>query len=243
MQSESHLQWEHILKKEPKLDFLFNITIPAAKQRKSSFHHLIIVCEYAGIREMILEKLSVAFDSKQCYAVESIGIKPGDVAAVLTGLCDNGVIVVENGATFRKMQPAAKKVLSQALLLGYLEVEIGKGTSAQTHRLDLPKFSVVAFFENSRQIEKNFCQAFDEIIEVHSFSPDELCAIEVRSVANEIGIDFDNDAIVEIVRESNGDYRQAGRYVRWIRDYMLVKNDLFKHVHKEYVSAVIAMRQ
>lgn len=230
------------MRKEHKLDFFFNITIPAAKKRNSSFPHLAVVCAYPRIREMILDNLSAVFAPDLYFAAEAIGIKPGDVAAVLTAIRDNGVLTLQNGATIRKMQPAAKIVLSQALSQGYLELEFGKGAIAQVHRLDLPKFSLVALFEESCQIEKGFRQLFDEIIEVDSFSPDELCAIETQAIANEIGIDFDSDAIAEIVKKSNGDYRQAGRYVRWIRDYMLVKNDLFERVPKEYVATVIAMR-
>lgn len=162
---------------------------------------------------------------------------------MLTNIADGAILCVKDGNCISKMNSTSFDILQQAISSYSIEIKIGKGISATSHRIDIPRFALIVCYESLQQVKRGFKQNFEYVINIESLSDEEICALEATAAARECCMSFEENAIKEIAKASNGDYRKAGRYVRWIRDYMLVKNDRLLAIPTEYVKQVIALQE
>ena len=235
------IDMEYIFRQERPLDFFINVTCRAALKRNEALPHTLIICDYPRLAKAIGSYIAMQIPSDLFSIFEISAIAPGDVAAYLTNLRDNSVLFLENGTALKRMQSSSIDLLQNAIRDGHMEIKIGKGPSARICLLDLPSLSFIAIIDAPDQIAPRLKHAFDNIIHVSSIAKQDLCKIEVIASASENNMLFEADAVEEIVNASNEDFHTSTKLVRWVRDYMLVQNDHYVQIPRDYVTKVIAL--
>jgi Holliday junction DNA helicase RuvB len=168
----------------------------------------------AGI---LANELGVGFRPTSGPALE----RAGDLAAILTNLEDGDVLFVDE---VHRMPRVVEEVLYPALEDFKLDVIIGKGPSARTIRLDLPRFTLVAATTRPGLITLPLRERFGFSPRLDYYSQEELAQVVNRS-AGILGIEVDPGGGEEIARRSRGTPRIANRLLRRVRDYAQVRGD------------------
>ena len=168
----------------------------------------------AGI---VATEQSVGFRPTSGPALE----RPGDLAAILTNLEPGDVLFVDE---VHRMPRPVQEVLYPALEDFQLDVVIGKGPSARSIRLDLPRFTLVAATTRPGLIALPLRERFGFSPRLDYYSDEELVQV-VRRSAGILGVDVDAAGAAEIARRSRGTPRIANRLLRRVRDYAQVRGD------------------
>ena len=214
--------WEEVLEKEQCLKFFFHVTVPAAHYRNKPLSHALVVCEYPRIRKHITRQL---MQSPLIPGVKCVEVLPKDEAemiSLLTCLKEGEVLCLENGNQLNSLKKSVIRLIQQSMEQFEISFVLGRGATAQKVVLDLSNFCALVMIEKRNQLEMSIQNCFHNILDV-SLLPEEICELEIKAIAYENNMHFEEGAIDMIVRVSNRDFRLAGRRVRWIRDYMAVK--------------------
>ena len=147
--------------------------------------------------------------------------RPGDLAAILTNLEEGDVLFVDE---VHRMPKAVEEVLYPALEDYKLDVVIGKGPSARSIRLDLPRFTMAAATTRPGLIALPLRERFGFSPRLDYYSPDEIAMIARRS-AGILAVRLDEAGAEEIARRSRGTPRVANRLLRRVRDFAQVRGD------------------
>ncbi len=147
--------------------------------------------------------------------------RPGDLAAILTNLEEGDVLFVDE---VHRMPRAVEEVLYPALEDYKLDVVLGKGPSARSIRLELPRFTMVAATTRPGRITLPLRERFGFSPRLDYYSQEDLATI-VRRSAGILGVALDGDGGSEIARRSRGTPRVANRLLRRVRDFAEVRHD------------------
>jgi Holliday junction DNA helicase RuvB len=147
--------------------------------------------------------------------------RPSDLAAILTNLEDGDVLFVDE---IHRMPRPVEEVLYPALEDFNLDVVLGKGPTARSIRLDLPRFTLVAATTRPGRITLPLRERFGFSPRLDYYSRDELGTI-VRRSAGILAVDTDGEGAAEIARRSRGTPRVANRLLRRVRDFAQVRHD------------------
>ena len=147
--------------------------------------------------------------------------KQGDLAALLTNLQEGDVLFIDE---IHRLSRQVEEVLYPALEDFALDIMIGKGPSAQSIRLDLPKFTLVGATTRAGQITTPLRDRFGVILKLELYTPQELSKI-IRRSAGILGVPCDEAGAMEMARRSRGTPRVANRLLRRVRDFAQVKGD------------------
>ena len=147
--------------------------------------------------------------------------KAGDLAALLTNLGENDILFVDE---IHRLNRAVEEILYPAMEDYALDIIIGKGPSANSIRLDLPKFTLVGATTRSGQLSSPLRDRFGVMLRLELYSVEELCKIVSRS-AGILDVPTDSAGALEIASRSRGTPRIANRMLRRVRDFAQVKAD------------------
>ncbi len=147
--------------------------------------------------------------------------RPGDLAAILTNLNENDVLFIDE---IHRLNKNVEEVLYPALEDFALDIIIGKGPSARSIRLDLPKFTLIGATTKSGMLAAPLRDRFGVLCNLDFYEAKDLKEIVVRS-ASIINIEIDDKGAEEISRRSRGTPRIANRLLKRVRDYAIVKSD------------------
>jgi len=147
--------------------------------------------------------------------------KPGDLAALLTNLQENDILFVDE---IHRLNRAVEEILYPAMEDYAIDIIIGKGPSANSIRLDLPKFTLIGATTRSGQLTAPLRDRFGVTLRLELYTVDELMRI-VRRSAGILGIGVDEEGAMEIASRSRGTPRIANRMLRRVRDFAQVKGD------------------
>ena len=147
--------------------------------------------------------------------------KAGDLAALLTNLQENDILFVDE---IHRLNRAVEEILYPAMEDYAIDIIIGKGPSANSIRLDLPKFTLIGATTRAGQLTAPLRDRFGVNLRLELYTPEELQRIVERS-AGILGIEIDGDGAREIASRSRGTPRIANRLLKRVRDYAQVRAD------------------
>ena len=147
--------------------------------------------------------------------------KPGDLAALLTNLNEGDILFVDE---IHRLNRAVEEILYPAMEDYVLDIIVGKGPSANSIRLDLPKFTLIGATTRAGQLSAPLRDRFGVTLRLELYTPEELAKIVTRS-AGILNVDIVPEGAYEIARRSRGTPRIANRMLRRVRDFAQVKAD------------------
>lgn len=145
--------------------------------------------------------------------------KAGDLAALLTNLNENDILFVDE---IHRLNRSVEEVLYPAMEDFAIDIIIGKGPSANSIRLDLPKFTLIGATTRAGQLSAPLRDRFGVTLRLELYTPEELALIVKRS-AGILGVPIEDDGAMEIARRSRGTPRIANRMLRRVRDFAQVR--------------------
>ena len=197
------------------------IHINAAKGRKEQLEHLLFYgppgLGKTTLANIIANEMGVNFKITSGPAIE----RPGDLAAILTNLKVNDVLFIDE---IHRLNRVVEEVLYPAMEDFALDIMIGKGPSARSIRLDLPKFTLIGATTRAGQISSPLRDRFGMVSRLEFYAPDEIKQIIIHA-AHVLKIEIEDSGAEEIARRSRGTPRIANRLLRRVRDFAQVKAD------------------
>jgi len=194
------------------------VFMEAALQRGDSLDHVLLYgppglgkTTLAGI---IANTLNVNLRVTSGPAIE----KPGDLAALLTNLGDRDLLFIDE---IHRLNRSVEEILYPAMEDFALDIIIGKGPSARSIRLDLPRFTLVGATTRAGQLSAPLRDRFGVVLRLEMYSPEELAQIISQS-ARTLDIPCDAEGAMELARRSRGTPRIANRLLKRVRDFAQV---------------------
>ena len=145
--------------------------------------------------------------------------KPGDLAALLTNLNENDILFIDE---IHRLNRSVEEVLYPAMEDYALDIIIGKGPSARSIRIDLPRFTLVGATTRAGQLSAPLRDRFGVVFRLELYTPEELSRIVTRS-AGILGIPCEGEGAMELARRSRGTPRIANRFLKRVRDFAQVQ--------------------
>lgn len=197
------------------------VFIEAAKSRRESLDH-VLLCGPPGLGKttlagIIANEMGVGFKVTSGPALE----RAGDLAAILTNLYSHDVLFIDE---IHRLGRVVEEILYPAMEDFKLDIVIGKGPSARSLRLDLPKFTLVGATTRTGLITSPLRDRFGVNCRLDYYSSIELEEIILRS-AKILEVTIENDGASEIAARSRGTPRIANRLLKRVRDYAQVKKN------------------
>ena len=200
---------------------ILSIYIEAARQRNDALDHVLFYgppglgkTTLAGI---IANEMNVNLKVTSGPAIE----KPGEMAAILNNLQEGDILFIDE---IHRLNRQVEEVLYPAMEDFAIDIMIGKGTSARSVRLDLPKFTLVGATTRAGLLTAPLRDRFGVIQHLEFYSIEDLVLI-IQHSARILNVEIDEKGAVELARRSRGTPRLANRILRRVRDFAQVRYD------------------
>ena len=197
------------------------IYIEAAKKRDEPLDHVLLYgppgLGKTTLSNIISNEMNSNIKITSGPAIE----KPGDLASILTNLSECDVLFIDE---IHRLSKSVEEILYPALEDYTLDIIIGKGPSARSIRLDLPKFTLIGATTKAGALSTPLRDRFGIVHRLELYSIENLTTIVKRS-SKILEVEIEEEAAIEIARRSRGTPRIANRLLKRVRDYALVLGD------------------
>ncbi len=197
------------------------VYIESAKLRSEPLDHVLLYgppgLGKTTLSTIIANEMGVNIRTTSGPAIE----KQGDLAAILTNLAEGDVLFIDE---IHRLSRSVEEILYPAMEDYALDIIIGKGPSARSIRLPIPKFTLIGATTRAGQLTTPLRDRFGVLLKLELYTPEELATIVKRS-AGILGIAITDDGAYSIASRSRGTPRIANRLLKRIRDFALVKGD------------------
>ena len=197
------------------------IYIDAAKMRDETLDHVLLYgppgLGKTTLSNIIAHELGVNIRVTSGPAIE----KQGDLVAILTNLSDKDVLFIDE---IHRLPRQVEEILYPAMEDYAVDIIFGKGPSAQSVHLPLPKFTLIGATTRAGQLSTPLRDRFGVLLRLELYTVEELATIVRRSAAI-LGVNIDNDGALELASRSRGTPRIANRLLKRVRDFAQVRGD------------------
>ena len=197
------------------------VYIEAAKKRNEPLDHVLLYgppgLGKTTLSNIISNEMQSNIKITSGPAIE----KPGDLAAILTALSEFDVLFIDE---IHRLSKSVEEILYPALEDYTLDIIIGKGPSAKSIRIDLPRFTLIGATTKAGALTTPLRDRFGIVHRLELYSEKDLTTIVQRS-SQILEVKIDKEAAIEIARRSRGTPRIANRLLKRVRDYALVLSD------------------
>ncbi len=197
------------------------IFIEAAKQRNDSLDHVLLSgppgLGKTTLATIIANEMGSNLKITSGPAIE----RQGDLASILTNLQAGDVLFIDE---IHRMNRSIEEILYSSMEDFALDIMVGKGTTAQSLRLDLESFTLIGATTRAGMLSSPLRDRFGVMMTFEMYTEEELAKI-VRRSAEILGVAIDEDSALEIGSRSRGTPRVANRLLRRVRDYAEVRAD------------------
>lgn len=206
---------------QEKIKSTLKIFIDAAKSRGEALDHVLFYgppgLGKTTLCGIIANEMGVRMKVTSGPAIE----KPGEIAAILNGLQEGDVLFVDE---IHRLNRQVEEVLYPAMEDYAIDIMIGKGATARSIRLDLPKFTLVGATTRAGLLSAPLRDRFGVVHHLEFYTVEELKTIILHSALT-LGVEIDEEGAYEMARRSRGTPRLANRLLKRVRDFAQVKYD------------------